>query len=373
MGDGVAGEPLVLHIIPSTAPRGAQREARALADRLDAPGKRRHRVLALVGGDGGPDDAVVVDFTTGVRSGTASSVGFDPRVLIALRKALRRLSPAVVVAHGGEPLKFLVPAMVGRRRPMAYYAIGTLASQGHRPGRKLFWRYLVRQPEVVTTEGEEVLEECRSVLGVPAERLVLVPNGRDAEEFHPVADAAAEARDVPVVLFLGALTEQKRPDRFVEVVAALRAKGLEFRALAVGDGPLRASLAPAAAAAGVELLGARGDVADVLRGTDIMVFPSLPRGEGMPGVLIEAGLSAVPVVATAVPGVDAIVADGETGCVVGVDDFEALVDSVAGLLADPGRRRAMGEAARRRCSELFSLEVVASSWLAALTPLLPAS
>jgi glycosyltransferase involved in cell wall biosynthesis len=369
MGDAAAGESLVLHVVPSTAPRGAQREARALADRLDAPGTRRHRVLALVGGGEGPEEAVTVDLTTGIDGGTATSVGFDPRLVVALRRTLRRLSPDLVVAHGGEPLKFLVPAMVGRRYPLAYYAIGTLAAQGHRPARKLFWRYLVHQPEVVTAEGVEVLDELRTLLAVRPERLVLVPNGRDPDEFHPVA--GAEPRAVPVVTFVGAFTVQKRPDRFVDVVAALRAKGLAFRAQAVGDGPLRVPLGPAAQAAGVELLGARGDVAEVLRGTDVFVFPSLPRGEGMPGVLIEAGLSAVPVVATAVPGVDTIVVDGETGCVVGVDDFDALVASVHDLLADPGRRRAMGEAARRHCAEHFSMEVVARGWLAALRPLLP--
>jgi glycosyltransferase involved in cell wall biosynthesis len=120
----------------------------------------------------------------------------------------------------------------------------------------------------------------------------------------------------------------------------------------------------------VELLGARGDVAEVLQGTDVLVFPSLPRGEGMPGVLIEAGMSAVPVVATSVPGVDAIVADGETGCVVGVDDFDALVEATARLIADPVRRRAMGQAARARCLERFSMDVVATGWRAALVPML---
>jgi glycosyltransferase involved in cell wall biosynthesis len=371
MGDEAAGGPLVLHVIPSTAPRGAQREARALADRLDAPGSRRHRILALVGGQGEPDDALAVEFTLGVRSGTATTVGFDPRLVIALRRMLGRLSPALVVAHGGEPLKYLVPAMLGHRRPLAYYAIGTLAPQGHRPARRRLWRYLMRQPDVITTEGVEVLEECRSLLGVPPERLVLVPNGRDPEEFYP--DREAEIRAVPVVSFVGAFTEQKRPDRFVEVVAALRSKGLDFRALAVGDGPLRASLDSVARDAGVELLGARGDVAEVLRGADIFVFPSLPRGEGMPGVLIEAGLSALPVVATTTPGVDAIVADGETGYIVGVDDLDAMVTSVAALVADPGRRRAMGEAARRRCVERFNMDLVTEKWLSALLPLLAAS
>ncbi len=364
-------EPLVLHVIPTRAARGAQREARALADRLDTPGVRRHRLLALVGPPGveRTDDAdVEVDYTIG--GGSRSTVGFDPRLVIRLRRALDRLAPVLVVAHGGEPLKYLVPSLFRRRRPLAYYAIGTLGSPGRKPVRRLMWRFLARRPDLVAAEGAEVLDECLTFLGVSAGRLVLVPNGRDPEEFRPAPDAGP--RSVPVIAFVGALTEQKRPDRFVDMVATLRARGLEFQALMAGDGPLGPEISAGARAAGVELLGARGDVADVLKGTDIFVFPSLPRGEGMPGVLIEAGLSAVPVVATAVPGVDAIVVDGETGLVVGVDDFDALVGAVASLLDDPVRRRAMGQAARRWCSERFSLDVVAADWRDALVPLLTA-
>jgi glycosyltransferase involved in cell wall biosynthesis len=208
-------------------------------------------------------------------------------------------------------------------------------------------------------------------LGVPAGRLVLVPNGRDPEEFRPAVQPVP--RDRPVVAFVGALTEQKRPDRFVELVGALRARDLDFGAVLVGDGPLGPSLSAPARAVAVDMLGARGDVAEVLRGVDVFVFPSLPRGEGMPGVLIEAGLTEVPVVATDVPGVDAIVADGDTGIVVGVDDFTALVDAAAGLLADPDRRRQMGKAARARCLEHFSLETVTDCWREALRPLMAVS
>jgi len=369
--DGDVSEPLVLHVIPTPAARGAQREARALADRLDAPGVRRHRVLCLVSAAKAAEpqvSVVAVDYALEDGRGPRDAVGFDPRLVWRLRRRLAGLAPVLVVAHGGESLKYLVPALFPRRCPLVYYAIGTLAQSAHHPLRRSMWRFLARRPDLVTAEGAEVLEECRTVLGVPDRRLVLVPNGRDPEEFHPEPGGADRA--VPVVSFVGALNHQKRPDRFIEVVAALRAEGLEFRALAVGDGPLASSLVAPAAAAGVELLGPRGDMADVFQGTDIFVFPSLPKGEGMPGVLIEAGLSAVAVVATAVPGVDAIVADGETGLVVDHDDFDAMVAAVATLLSDPDRRRAMGAAARARCAELFSLEVVASGWRAALAPLL---
>ena len=49
-----------------------------------------------------------------------------------------------------------------------------------------------------------------------------------------------------------------------------------------------------AAASGAEFLGARSDVPQLLRQSDVLVFTSRPDGEGMPGVLIEAGLSGLP-------------------------------------------------------------------------------
>ena len=103
-----------------------------------------------------------------------------------------------------------------------------------------------------------------------------------------------------------------------------------------------------------------------------MVFPSRPAGEGMPGVLIEAGLSGLPVVATDVPGVSTIVANDETGYIVAEDDLPAMVAAVARLFEDPALRAHMGGAARRRCMDRFSLDAVAVRWLEVLEPLLPA-
>ena len=63
--------PLVLHVIPTTLARGGQREARALADQLDAAGVRLHRLLTPF--DGPPD--VVADYSLDHRVVTAPAVG----------------------------------------------------------------------------------------------------------------------------------------------------------------------------------------------------------------------------------------------------------------------------------------------------------
>ena len=138
-----------------------------------------------------------------------------------------------------------------------------------------------------------------------------------------------------------------------------------------GDGPLAGILTPLAAAHGVELLGPRSDVPELLRNADVFVFTSLPTGEGMPGVLIEAGLSGIPAVSTPVPGAATVVGDGRTGMI--VDDSGAAIAAAVGELLDaPDRRRAMGRAARTRCESEFSLDLMAERWRDALHPMVAA-
>ena len=140
----------------------------------------------------------------------------------------------------------------------------------------------------------------------------------------------------------------------------------------IGDGILRARVESPARDAGVEMLGSRSDVAELLGRSDVMVFPSRPQGEGMPGVLIEGGLCGLPIVATDVPGVRSVIEDGTTGFIVDPEDLDDMVAALSRLVEDRELRTRMGDAARARCVEQFSIGAVGSLWLKVLTPLLPA-
>jgi glycosyltransferase involved in cell wall biosynthesis len=276
------------------------------------------------------------------------------------------VDPAVVVAHGGDPMKYVVPAVTGTGRRLAYCVIGTYAG----PPTALHvwtWRRVMARADLVVAVGDEVLDECTRRFGVAAHRAVVIPNGRDPLRFHP-RTAPADAEPTTLI-FVGAMTPQKQPDRFVEVVGRLRAEGRSFRAMMVGGGPLAGELTALAGAHGVEFLGSRADVPELLRRSDLLVFTSRPTGEGMPGVLIEAGLSGLPAVSTPVPGAATVLADGRTGVIVD-DSVATMVQAVGRLLDDPVRRAAMGAAARSRCESEFTLDVMAHRWRSALHPML---
>lgn len=344
----------ILHLVSYDVSRGAERYARSLVDALNRRGPHRHHLMTLFRGDEASLDA---DFALDVPRSTLRRVGFDPRVIRRMRRAVRDLAPRAVVAHGGEPAKYAAFAL-GGSAPYAYLVIGSTHPKLGNPIRRAIRRiYLSRAAAIVAVSASlaaELAAESPSV----AVRTRVIPNGRDPDTYRP---GSGERGTSPRVLFIGHLEEQKRPLLFVEVIGELRRRDLAVTAMIVGDGPMRADVEQRARSVGVEVLGARDDVPALLADADLLVATSRPP-EGLPGVLIEAGLSGVAAVTTDVPGARDVVEDGVTGLVVPVEDQARLVDSVGSLLEDPDRRNAMGRAARERCLELFTLDATTEEW-----------
>jgi glycosyltransferase involved in cell wall biosynthesis len=209
-------------------------------------------------------------------------------------------------------------------------------------------------------------------LGYREDRIVSVPNGVfPADVQTRVGRAATRAalgldeRDF-AVLCVANLRPEKGADAFAQAVARARAKGAErVRGLIAGDGPERARLEQLVAGLeGVELLGSRGDVPDLIAACDALAL--LSEAEALPMSILEAMALGRPVVATDVGGTREAVADGDTGIVVAPGDTAAAADALARLAADPGRAQAMGERGRARQRERFDGEAMVDGYWRAL-------
>jgi glycosyltransferase involved in cell wall biosynthesis len=348
--------PRVLHVIPTAIGRGAPIFARVLVDELGGP-EKGHRLVSLFDGD----DDVKVDGHLRLPGGAPAASGLHPRALGALVRRLGRFEYDVVVAHGGDAFKYLALAT---RAPIVYCVIGTWPATAHGRARRWVWTALARRARVAVAVSDDVASHYCDVLSLRSDRVTVIPNGRNEHQYEAPATAAPTPTTTRRVrlLFAGALTPGKGPDRFVDIVRALRDRGSDVDGTIVGDGPLRSALTPDAAEAGVELVGWCADVVPHLQRADLLVFPSRPDGEGMPGVLIEAGLCGLPAVATRVAGASTVIEEGRTGFVVPVDDFDALLNACEVLVRDPARRQDMGRAARDRCLQRFTLGEVAHRW-----------
>jgi len=147
----------------------------------------------------------------------------------------------------------------------------------------------------------------------------------------------------------------KGVDVLMRGFALLRESVPEARLLVVGIDPRNSDLPRMAdelgAGDGVIWAGIRDDAWRLFDAADVYVQPS--RSEGLPLAILEAMALALPVVGSDVGGIPEAVVDGETGRLVPVEDPVALADAVQGLFADAGRRRAWGEAGRRRYQDIF--------------------
>ncbi|MFJ5927137.1 glycosyltransferase [Kitasatospora sp. NPDC092948] len=344
-------EPRVLHVITDPRARGAQRLARDLHGELLRRGQASELVALHPHPDADPADPLPV----------LGPSRHHPATLRALRRAAGRVD--AVVAHGSSTLQACALGLLAARTPFVYVNIGDPRHWTSTPARRLRVGAFLHRAAAVAAISPHAVDVLRDRFRLPASRLHVLPNARPAQRFSPPAGPAEKAaartalglpEDGPLIAWIGALSPEKRPD--LALAAHARLPGGVHLALA-GEGPLRASLV-AAAGPRTHLLGPLADPAPLYRAADLLLLTS--DSEGVPGVLIEAALAALPAVATDVGWVSDVVRDGETGLLTPPDDPTATADALRTLLT--ADRTPYADAARTHALAHFDLAAVATRW-----------
>ncbi|MFO0865527.1 MAG: glycosyltransferase [Gemmataceae bacterium] len=105
------------------------------------------------------------------------------------------------------------------------------------------------------------------------------------------------------------------------------------------------------------MLAGRNDVGKFLPHLDLAVLPSFT--EGLPVIMLEEAAAGLPIVATTVGGVPEVIEDGVTGELAPPGNPQALAERIVETLADADKRRAMGDAVRKKVRLEFSFELQA--------------
>jgi glycosyltransferase involved in cell wall biosynthesis len=195
--------------------------------------------------------------------------------------------------------------------------------------------------------------------GLPAGKLVTIHYGLDELPSAPSEVTPAAAGIPPealLILAVGRLIEQKDHATLLDAFARVRGDYSDARLAILGWGRLeeatRARIRELALDDAVVLPGRVEPTAWLAR-ADIFAHTSLWEGFGI--VLLEAMLAGLPIVATRVSAIPEIVVDGTTGTLVPGGDVSAVAAALSDLLEDPDRRRALGDAGRRRAHDEFSV------------------
>ncbi len=182
---------------------------------------------------------------------------------------------------------------------------------------------------------------------VPAERLVVIPNGVEIAVERHAASRPPRQGPVRTVLFLSNLMASKGYQDVLEVARRSAGRGEELRFLFAGGRTEWTEVDPEAFCEEHGLTNVRwlGPVfgppkLDLLADADLFVLPS--RYEGQPISILEAMHYGMPVVSTPVGGIPEMIDEGRGGHLVPVGDIDALDAAISGLAADPERALAYG-------------------------------
>ena len=272
----------------------------------------------------------------------------------------RRLGYRVVVRPTG-------PGPDGDLASFAHMPFWPLWRGGDVPTRQHVLSTIQRADAFVALNRQIVAELVEH--GFPARRILRIANGvplvaspRDAEE-RRAERSRLGLGEGPVLLFVGQLNRHKGADNVIGILPSLAQRFPGLTLVMLGGGPLREELAALAESLGVSqevrLLG-ESDPTPFLRVADVFVLPT--QSEGMSNALLEAMGGGLPCVATQVPGNVEIISHGQTGLLVEPGKPEELAEAIGRLLADPALRLRMGEAARQRVRDIYSVDTMVAAY-----------
>ncbi len=228
-----------------------------------------------------------------------------------------------------------------------------------------FWRLsgLVmnsRCTSKIIAVSNETKQFCTSRMKVREEKVVVVHNGVDVQEYNPrkVSSSAQDSLRKSIglsngdslILTVARLVPEKGHLYLIEAAAQVVKQRPDARFVFIGEGPLRNILEEHTRSLHlqdyVRFLGLREDVAELLSITSVFVLPAI--AEAMPLSVLEAMASGVPVVVTDVGGVKEVINNGVSGLIVPPANSNELAQSILKLLNDQHLSRVMGRNARER-------------------------
>jgi len=219
-----------------------------------------------------------------------------------------------------------------------------------------FGWFLFSVPDKVHLYGKSMIKYAKKA-GVKEEKITVIPTGINFEKFSKAQPADRKELGIKkngfVILYAGLIVPRKGIDIMLKVVKRLSKKQKNIKLLLVGEGPEKEKYQEIAKSYGIKdnvlFKSWRKDIPNIMKSADILLLPS--RGEGLPGIVMEAMASGLPVVASNIPCIPDLIDDKKTGFLCKQDDLNEFSKAVKKLAKSKNLRLNMGKTGQQKISK----------------------
>ena len=286
--------------------------------------------------------------------------------VLRLSSALRNQHPTIL-----QTFLFranVVGAMAARLAGVPHVVASVRVADPRSRLRLFIERFLTRKVERYVCVSRNVADYCRAIAKLPAQKLVVIPNGVDVQRFSNLPPASlAEWGIAPggrALCVVGRLDRQKNIQWLLTEARELLTALPRHDLLIVGDGPQRRKLERYCQeldlSGRVHFTGWRPDVPRIMAACDLLILPS--SWEGMPNVLLEAMAAGRPVVATDVEGVRQVLGSLAPQQVLPSQEGHLLRERITAILGNPQLATRLGQENRSRVEHEYSAQAMVAAY-----------
>lgn len=351
----------ILQLVTERQYRGAQVFAAELSTMLSEAG---HEVL-FVGLYATKENILIAKGAKNIDlQGTKKA--FDYGLFKRLQQLIKETKPDIIQANGSDTLKYAVLVKYFNPQLHIVYRNISMVSAWTKDAslKKTINRLLFKKVDRVTSVGQQSLEDLVKTYGYPLAKTKLIRRGIPQLNFNPqeARNKTAELFGFPstdfVIMHIGQFSAEKNHAFIIESFKKVIQQHANARLIFIGEGKKYKETTELVEREGLQknifFAGYRENVQEFLAGADVFVMGSTI--EGVPGVVLEAGMQSVPSVAVNVGGVGEVVQNGKTGILLSTHDSSAFGNAIVSLMENSPLRTTLGSNAKEFVMKNYSLQ-----------------
>jgi len=362
--------PHLLHVFSTFVPAGPEMRTVNLIHAL--PRDYRHTIVAM---DGRTQARAELDAAAPVAFLDSPPKAGSLATLGRMRKLLKQTAPDLVCTYNWGAFDTVMAARTLGWKRVLHHEDGFNAdeSQEFKLRRELARRLFLSGVARLLVPSQRLEQIAHARWHLAAEKVRCIPNGIRLERFAPrdgnpaLRERLGIPREAPLIGFVGHLRPEKNPQRLLKAAARVE-RELGMHLLVLGDGPERPELEKLAAGTPslygrVHFVGHQSDPVPYYRAMDLFALSS--DTEQMPVALLEAMASALPVVATDVGDVRAMLPEAQGEFVLPLEEHETawpLAEKLTELLKDEKKRAEFGAANRARVEQRYTFAAMLAAY-----------